>query len=56
LTGSPALSIDPADTRAAQACQWACRALHLSQASFAPASADASFRRYFRLAADSDFG
>ncbi|MBV8062767.1 MAG: phosphotransferase [Nevskia sp.] len=43
------MSIDPADTRAAQAYRWACGVLSLSQAGFAPASADASFRRYFRI-------
>ncbi|HVT36101.1 MAG TPA: phosphotransferase, partial [Nevskiaceae bacterium] len=37
------------DPRAAQAQQWACRELALPDAVFAPASADASFRRYFRL-------
>ena len=49
MTVSSTLSIDPADTRAAQAYQWACGVLSLSQAGFAPASADASFRRYFRI-------
>ncbi len=37
------------DPRASQAGAWARGALGLAQASFAPASADASFRRYFRL-------
>jgi N-acetylmuramate 1-kinase len=37
------------DPRAAQAYAWACQALALPQAAFAPASADASFRRYFRI-------
>lgn len=46
MTGSSSLS---ADTRAAQAYAWACQALALPQAAFAPASADASFRRYFRI-------
>ena len=49
LTGSSTLSIDPADVRAAQAYRWACGVLSLPQAGFAPASADASFRRYFRI-------
>ena len=39
----------PTDLRAQQAQTWACEQLQLSGASFAPASADASFRRYFRL-------
>src|ERR1700756_2403030 len=39
------------ETRAAQAYAWARDSLGLAQASFAPASADASFRRYFRLTA-----
>lgn len=38
-----------ADPRAAQAYTWACKALDLQQADFALASADASFRRYFRI-------
>lgn len=37
------------DARARQAYAWAIAQLNLSQADFAPASADASFRRYFRL-------
>jgi aminoglycoside/choline kinase family phosphotransferase len=45
LTASP----PPADPRADQARVWACAALALPDATFAPASADASFRRYFRL-------
>jgi len=53
LTGSPLQSLTDsaadADPRAAQACAWAHRALGLDRASFAPASADASFRRYFRI-------
>jgi aminoglycoside/choline kinase family phosphotransferase len=53
LTGSPLQSftesVADADPRAAQAYAWACGALKLAQASFAPASADASFRRYFRI-------
>ena len=39
----------PTDLRAQQAQTWACEQLHLSAAGFTPASADASFRRYFRL-------
>ena len=38
-----------ADPRAASAYAWALSQLKLSEAAFAPASADASFRRYFRL-------
>jgi len=38
-----------ADPRALRAYQWALARLELPQAGFAPASADASFRRYFRL-------
>jgi aminoglycoside/choline kinase family phosphotransferase len=49
LTGSASLSIDPADTRAVQAQRWASGLLSLPRADFAPASADASFRRYFRI-------
>jgi len=49
LTGSDPQSIDPSDTRAVQAYRWACGVLSLPQAGFAPASADASFRRYFRI-------
>lgn len=37
------------DPRARRAREWALRELGLSDAAFAPASADASFRRYFRL-------
>ena len=37
------------DPRAARAREWALRELGLTDAAFAPASADASFRRYFRL-------
>lgn len=37
------------DARAAAGRDWACAALGLKAADFAPASADASFRRYFRL-------
>lgn len=43
---SPASSLD---ARAAQARDWAFRSLGLDAAGFAPASADASFRRYFRI-------
>jgi len=38
-----------ADPRAASAYVWALAQLNLTSASFAPASADASFRRYFRV-------
>jgi len=44
-------SRNAADPRAAQAFAWALGALGLATAEFAPASADASFRRYFRIAA-----
>ncbi|MGE5615901.1 MAG: aminoglycoside phosphotransferase family protein [Bacillota bacterium] len=37
------------DPRAASAYVWALAQVNLTSASFAPASADASFRRYFRL-------
>ncbi|TDU31399.1 hypothetical protein DFR24_0767 [Panacagrimonas perspica] len=37
------------DTRAAAAREWALSCLGLQDAGFAPASADASFRRYFRV-------
>jgi N-acetylmuramate 1-kinase len=37
------------DARAVAARDWALQALALTQANFAPASADASFRRYFRV-------
>jgi aminoglycoside/choline kinase family phosphotransferase len=37
------------DPRAGMARQWAQAALGLDQAAFVPASADASFRRYFRI-------
>ena len=39
----------PLDARAAQARDWALSKLSLPDAAFAPASADASFRRYFRV-------
>jgi aminoglycoside/choline kinase family phosphotransferase len=42
----------PLDARASQARDWACAVLDRTAADFAPASADASFRRYFRLSAD----
>lgn len=38
------------DARAEAARTWAMRVLHLPAARFSPASADASFRRYFRVA------
>lgn len=37
------------DHRAEAARQWACAAINVTGATWAPASADASFRRYFRL-------
>jgi N-acetylmuramate 1-kinase len=40
-----------ADARAEQARTWALAQLQLADAAFAPASADASFRRYFRVSA-----
>jgi aminoglycoside/choline kinase family phosphotransferase len=40
----------PRDERAEQAYVWAAAHLQLTHAQFAPASADASFRRYFRIA------
>jgi len=40
------------DTRALAARDWACAQLRLTDMAFAPASADASFRRYFRVSAD----
>ena len=40
-----------ADARAEQARTWALAQLQLADAAFAPASADASFRRYFRVGA-----
>lgn len=42
-------SLDDTDLRAQTARQWATQQLGLTQAVFAPASADASFRRYFRI-------
>ena len=39
------------DARAQQAYEWACAQLGQHDLGFAPASADASFRRYFRLSA-----
>jgi hypothetical protein len=41
-----------ADPRSASAYAWALAQLKLASAGFAPASADASFRRYFRVEAD----
>lgn len=42
--------LDPVlDSRARDAREWALAALGLGEADFAPASADASFRRYFRV-------
>lgn len=40
------------DDRALLARSWALHALSLTDAAFAPASADASFRRYFRISAE----
>ena len=42
-------SATPLDARAQAACEWARAALREPTARLAPASADASFRRYFRL-------
>ncbi|WP_194241158.1 aminoglycoside phosphotransferase family protein [Solimonas terrae] len=42
-------STDDLDARAVAARDWALRQLDLAAAAFAPASADASFRRYFRI-------
>jgi aminoglycoside/choline kinase family phosphotransferase len=49
--GSSTLSTvtDGADARAAAAREWALSCLGLADARFEPASADASFRRYFRV-------
>jgi aminoglycoside/choline kinase family phosphotransferase len=47
MTSTP--SPTATDPRADQAQAWARGALGLAEASFAPASADASFRRYFRI-------
>ncbi len=49
VNDSPLVAKIAVDVRAEQACQWALSALNLETAGFAPASADASFRRYFRL-------
>lgn len=43
---------DGADTRAVAAREWALSNLGLARAGFEPASADASFRRYFRVTSD----
>lgn len=43
------IALDGADVRAAAARQWALSCLGLDRAGFEPASADASFRRYFRV-------
>lgn len=45
------MTATPTDARAAAARQFALASLGLDEAQFAPASADASFRRYFRLEA-----
>jgi N-acetylmuramate 1-kinase len=47
-----AAAADAADLRAAQARDWALARLGLADAAFEPASADASFRRYFRVRAE----
>ena len=58
MTGSAsvAAALNALDSRAVQARDWAFASLGLSAepggASFAPASADASFRRYFRIVSD----
>jgi aminoglycoside/choline kinase family phosphotransferase len=41
--------VPPSDPRAELSRDWALRELRLSDAEFVPASADASFRRYFRV-------
>jgi aminoglycoside/choline kinase family phosphotransferase len=46
---SPAPAAEPSDPRAEAARGWALAQLGIASAEFAPASADASFRRYFRL-------
>jgi len=46
---SPAPAAEPTDPRAGAARAWALGQLRVDDAAFAPASADASFRRYFRL-------
>ena len=46
---TPPVAVPEPDHRAAEARQFALAALGLADARFAPASADASFRRYFRL-------
>jgi hypothetical protein len=51
VASSPTPSNLLSDPRAAAAYAWALSQLELSAAGFAPASADASFRRYFRLEA-----
>ena len=48
LVNKPDFAID---RRAQLAYDWACTQLHAHDLTFAPASADASFRRYFRLTA-----
>ena len=45
---------DASDSRLANLTQWVLEDLGLAGASIAPASADASFRRYFRVTRDSD--
>ena len=50
MTGSASVAAPTAlDSRALLARSWALAALDLQDAGFAPASADASFRRYFRI-------
>lgn len=49
-----AMTATDLDPRALAARAFALTALHLADAEFAPASADASFRRYFRLSHGSD--
>ena len=51
MTATPSAAPAVPDVRAEQAYRWALRCLDLEAAGFAPASADASFRRYFRLTA-----
>src|SRR5580704_8953800 len=46
--------MDASDSRLAQLTQWVIGDLGFAGASIAPASADASFRRYFRVTKDAD--
>src|SRR5580698_5519324 len=46
--------LDASDSRLAKLTQWVFEDLGMAGATIAPASADASFRRYFRVTRDSD--